>query len=127
MVLLFLLPNRVPEKTFDLGIGSAVAQEGLQIGFFETEKTRAKFPVGGQPQAIALAAEGFSHRCDDSELAPPLRQPPAPGRFRSLGGSDWLERKVTLHPGEDFLPADHEFFLPGARGIERHEFDETEA
>jgi hypothetical protein len=68
MAFLFLPDDflKTPAEGF---IGSPAAQPRFQVVFGEAEQAGAYFAVGGQAQAIAMAAKGFAHRRDDADLA----------------------------------------------------------
>src|SRR5882724_3920767 len=69
-VMAFLLvPDDLTEPLLDGFIRSPAAQQRLQILLPETEQARAKFAVGRQAEAIAMAAERLAHRRDDADLA----------------------------------------------------------
>ena len=122
----FLLPNHALEPFGDLIIRRARAQVRAQVVLGHTEQTGADLAVRSQPDAIAVAAKGLADRRDDSDLAPPIREGPAPGSRGGIVGGNRPQVEPGLQAGQN-LAARHDHFLePGARGIERHEFDKAQ-
>jgi hypothetical protein len=75
----FLLPNHALEPRGDLFVRCAPAQARAQIVLRHAEQTGADLAVGGQPDAIAVAAEWLADGRDDADLAAPIREGPAFG------------------------------------------------
>ena len=71
--------DAVPNQAAQLVIGSAAAQELPGIPFDGREEAIANLALGGQPQAIAIAAEGFAHRIDEADGAATVGEPEIDG------------------------------------------------
>src|SRR5882757_10798476 len=92
----------------------------------DAEEASPDLPIRRQPEPIAMTAKRFAHRGDDAQLATPIRERPA---FGCLGGIRRRKRtklKSSLQALEDFAPWHYHFLQPGARRIQRHEFNEPE-
>src|ERR1017187_7306254 len=63
-------------------VGIAISKQRAQIVLGHAEQAGADFAVGGEPDAIAMAAKRFAHRRDDADFAATVGERPAPG---SLG------------------------------------------
>lgn len=64
----FLAQNDLLEGENDLVVGSAAAEQGLQIVFLNTEQTGAHLAIGGEAEAIAVSAEGLADGSDDADF-----------------------------------------------------------
>src|SRR2546426_1472925 len=113
----FLLPDDRPEPIRSLLVGVSVAQPRTKIVLGHAEEARAYFSVGGEPDAIAVAAEGLADGSDQAELAAAIGKDPAFRRGGRVVGRRRAQIEAGLQAGEDF-PAGHDHFLePGAGGI----------
>ena len=74
-------PDGLPEQEREFGIGAAVAQKVPHGLFVVGEEAVPHGAVGGQPEAVARAAEGFGDARDQPDLADPV------GEAEPLGGS----------------------------------------
>ena len=71
----------------DLGVGRAAAQQRPQVGLGAGEQAGADLPVGGEPGAVAGAAERPGHRGDHADHGRAAVHQPALGRgAAALGG-----------------------------------------
>src|SRR3954468_2432527 len=110
-----------------LVVGGARAHRGAQVGLLTREQAVADLPVGGQPYAVAGAAEGPGHRGDDADRRrAAVDQEPLGGRAAPrvpvVGGQ--LERLGQAR--EDLVGGDHALARPAVLGIERHLLDEAQ-
>jgi len=92
----------------------------------DAEEAGADFAVGGQTDAIAMAAKGFGHGSDDAEFAAAIGEDPAFGGGGRVIGRGRAQVEQLLSAGEDFMAGHDHFLEPGAGGVERHEFDEAQ-
>src|SRR5689334_6274832 len=122
----FLLPDDFAQACLDGFVRSATAQKRFQIMFRETEQACADFAVGGQPEPVAVPAEWFAHRGDDSNFTAAIGKRPASGGLRRIRLFDGFQLEARLEPSKNLASGHDEFLLPGAAGIQGHEFDESE-
>src|SRR5262245_17892084 len=61
-------PYRVHEQPGQVVVAGSGAQGAAQVGFFSGEEAIAQFAVGGEPDAVARAAEGLRDGRDDADL-----------------------------------------------------------
>ena len=103
---------------------SPAAHGTAQVELVGREQARAELAVGGQADAVAVAAEGLGDARDHAdravavEVAPPVRRGRAAGR-------ELLERVHGGDAADDLVLADDRPAGPPARGVERHELDEA--
>jgi autotransporter-associated beta strand protein len=127
MVAGFFLPNYFFQPVRKAFVGIAVAEAGAEVVFGDAEEAGADFAVGGQAEAVAMAAERFADGGDDADFAAAIRESPALGSRGWVVRINRLETEAGLEAGQKFMAGDDHFFEPGARGIEGHEFDEAQA
>src|SRR5690242_685396 len=82
----FFLGNDAVQPFIDLLVGTAIAEEFAQVVLDDAEEAGADFAVGGQADAVAVAAEGFAHGGDDADF------PAAVGEAPALGGGGGVIR-----------------------------------
>ena len=99
------LPNHAAQPVGDVVVGSAIAQVGAEVMLGHAEQTGADFAVGGQADAVAVAAEGFADRCDDADFALPIREAPAFGGGGGIVGGHRLEVEAGLKAGKKLAAA----------------------
>src|ERR1043165_7389211 len=125
MMAFLLLPDDFLKALTEGLIGSAAPQQWFQVRLGEAEQAGADFAVGGQGQAIAMAAKRFAHGRDDPDPTAAGGKRPAFRGFRGVRRADGPQIETRLQPLQDFAARHDEFLLPGAPGIKRHELDET--
>src|SRR4051812_13068781 len=64
-----LAVHRVANDLLEVVVGRAGAQWPAQVGFAQAEQARAQPPVGGQPDAVAVATERLGDRVDEPDPA----------------------------------------------------------
>ena len=67
VVLELLAPDRVADDLLELGVVGARAHRRAQVGLVEREQAGAQLAVGGQADAVAVAAEGLGDRVDEAD------------------------------------------------------------
>src|SRR6266550_9046991 len=123
----FLLPDDFFEVITDLLVGFSLTQPGPKVVFGDAEEAGADFAVGGQAEAIAMAAEGFADGSDEADFPPAIGKHPAPGSGGGMIHRGWMQLESSLQSSEDFAARHDHFLKPGPSGIQRHELDESEA
>ena len=111
----------------DLGVGAAAAQHRPQVGLGAGEQARADLAVGGEPGAVAGAAERPGDRGDHADHGRAAVDQPALGGGAAALGRVRGERRSAarsvcrISPGGDHLGA-----LPAVLGVQRHLLDEAQ-
>src|SRR6266850_460319 len=106
-------------------VGGAFAQHGAQVVIVLAEKTGAKFSVGGQADARAVAAERLRDWCDEADFTGGAVGETVFARgFAALVGNLY-QGPARVNALPDFRSGDDEIARPVAVRIERHKFDET--
>src|SRR5579871_3756026 len=126
MVPLFFLPHDGLEIRGKFLVRLAVAETRAQVVFRDAEQAGADLAVGGQPQAIAMAAERLANGRNQADFAAPISKGPT---YSSLGGiirRQLTQFKTGFEPLQDFAAGHDQILLPGMRGIQWHELDEPE-
>src|SRR6516165_735670 len=93
----------------------------------DAAETGADFAVSSDADAVAMAAKGFGHGSDGTEFAAAIGEDPAFGCGRWVIVRGWAQVKLLSSACKDFVSGHDHFFEPGAGGVERHEFDESQA
>src|SRR5262245_48680565 len=75
----FLLPRHGAQPVGEVGVSLAVAQERAEVVFGHAKEAGADFAVGGEADAVAVAAKWLAHRRDDADFAATIREGPAFG------------------------------------------------
>src|ERR687895_1375907 len=78
VVLELLAPDGVAHDPLELVIGGARTQRAAQVGLVQREQARPQHALGGQPDAVAVAAERLRDGGDEAELATAIRERVAP-------------------------------------------------
>src|SRR4051794_6979697 len=124
VVLELLAPHRVADDLLEVVVGGAGPQRAPQVGLVQREQAGSQPPVGGQPDAVAVAAERLRDRVDEPDAAASVGEP-----VHARGGAGLaplgLERPHRLDPRPDLGPGQDAVAVPGAVGVERHELDEA--
>src|SRR6267142_1225548 len=120
MMPFFLLPNHSLEPFEDVFILTPIAQHGAKIVFRHAEQARADFAIGRHPNAIAMAAERFADRRDNSDFTTPILKGPTRRGLRGILRTHWLKCKARSQALQNFVARHDHFFQPGARRIQRH-------
>src|SRR4051794_35298579 len=124
VVLELLAPHRVADDLLEVVVGGAGAQRRAQVGLVQREQAGPQPPVGGQPDAVAVAAERLRDRVDEPDPPAAVGEP-----VDARGGAGLarlgLERPRRLDPGPDLGPGQDAVAVPCAVRIERHELDEA--
>ena len=104
----------------------APARSGVaQVGLVEGEQARAQAAVGGDADAVAVAAERLGDGVDEADPARGRRRSGRRARSRAgsrgSGSSGWTacDQRADLRAGQ------HLVGRPRAVGVERHELDEA--
>ncbi len=129
MVAGFFLHHDGADYFGDVFVACAAAEEEFQVVIVLAEKAGAKFAVGGEADAGAVAAERLGDGRDESDFAGAVATV-CGGEFVFARGfaffvRDFDERPARVNAAIDFSGGDHCVASPGAVGIERHEFDEA--
>ena len=85
------------------------------------EQAGANLAVRGEADAIAMAAERFTHRRDDANLAATISKAPALGCGRRIVSGEWPQLKATTNAVENFateVAITEGRIVPGAGGFE---------
>src|SRR5271167_3510551 len=82
MAFLFL-PDDGSQINGKVFVARVATQAGAEIVLDDAEETSADFSVGGEAQAVAMAAEGFADWGDEAEFASAISKDPA---LRCFGG-----------------------------------------
>lgn len=126
----FLAEHDFADAGFDGAIVGGAAERVFEVVFDEAEEAGADLAVGGDPNTIAVAAEGFGDGGDDPDfgggIGGEIGEAPASGGFGGIGGVAGEEFEAGTNSGEHFATGDDELAEPGAAGVEGHEFDEAE-
>lgn len=115
----------------NLLVGTTIAEEWSDIGFFQTEQAIAEFSVCGNAEPIAAAAERLAHAGDQANSAPAVGEfvvlsRGGGGLRQEWSGRDWSQRtKFCSQPFKDFMSEEDLISLPQTVGVQRHEFDES--
>ncbi len=106
MVAGLLLPDNGTQKILHRAVGGAAPQQRPQIVLGHAEEAGADFAVGGQADAVAMAAERFADRGDDADFAAPVRAKPSAWRSRRgcakprvASAKRWRSRARISRPG----------------------------
>src|SRR2546421_11500653 len=70
-----LAPYGLADDPLELGVVGAGAQRPPQVSLVQREQTCAQAAVGGQPDPVAVSAEGLGDGVDEADLPPPVREP----------------------------------------------------
>src|SRR5262249_12357308 len=104
------------------------SQQRFDIVFDGRKEAGADHPVGGQPDAAAMAAEGLCDGIDEADFARrAVGESPPPRRFAQLFRFDSFERVDRVNPPSHLLARNDHFAPPDFAVVERHEFDEADA
>jgi hypothetical protein len=68
----------------ELVVARAGAQRVAQVGLGHREQAGAQLALGGDPDPVAVAAEGLAHRGDKADRALSVGELPAPRRGRPI-------------------------------------------
>jgi len=108
----------------DLVVGLAATERGPQVELVGREQAGTELAVGGEADAVAVAAEGLRDRRDDADKSTTVEVSPAVGRC-GAARRHLLEVPHRREAGDDLVLADHGRALPFVGRIERHELDEA--
>src|SRR5205807_6337351 len=84
-----------------------------------------EFAVRSEPEPVAVVAEGFAHRSDYSEFAPPIGELPDRGCF-SVASSRGEYRVSGSNRFKDLMSSHHLVLVPDVEPVEGHELDEPD-
>jgi hypothetical protein len=124
VVLELLAPHRVADDLRELVVEGAGAQRGAQIGLVHREQAGPQHALGGDADAVAVAAERLRDGGDEADLALAVGEAPAAGG-RVLLALERLERVSRVDQRPDLLIRQHAVAIPLLVGVERHELDEA--
>ena len=82
-VLELLAPHGVADDLLEVVVGRAGAQRRAQVGLADAEQAGAQLAVGGQADAVAVAAERLGDRVDEPDAARRRRRSGRRGRWRA--------------------------------------------
>ena len=110
-----------------LVVARAVAQRGSQVQSGLGVETEEEVAVGGQPGAVAGAAERLGRRGDDAEDGAVGQPEPLRGG-RNWSGSRARARRVLVrrHAFQDLRAGDHLVHLPAGGAPDVHVLDEPD-
>jgi len=91
------------DGVFDLRIVGAAAQQRPKVVAAMREQAQEQLAFGGQPRAIALAAEGLRDAGNGADFAAAVAVAPALRGFARLRGGQRLERELLLQRRDDLL------------------------
>src|SRR5215207_8196361 len=74
VVLELLSPDRVADDGLEVSVGRPGAHRVPEIRLVHREEASPELAVGREPDAVAIRAERFRHRADESDLAPPIAE-----------------------------------------------------
>src|SRR5438067_5660339 len=69
VVLQLFLPRRRADDLLQLLVGGATAQGAAQVGLDRGKEAGSEVALGGEPNAVALGAEGLADRVDKADRA----------------------------------------------------------
>src|SRR5262245_25496454 len=104
------------------------SQQPFDVVFDGRKEAGADHPVGGQPNAAAMAAEGLCDGIDEADFARrAVGESPPPRRLAQVFRFDSFERVDRVDPPSQLLAWNDHFAPPDFAVVERHEFDEADA
>src|SRR6266850_4291943 len=106
-------------------VGGAFAQHGAQVVIVLAEKTGAKFSIGSQTDARAVAAERLRDGCDEADFAGSAVRETVFARGFAALVRNLHQRPAGVNAFVNFGCGNDETARPVAVSIERHEFDEA--
>src|SRR5215210_5655615 len=112
---------RAPDRRdgrLQLGLACAAPDERAQVMALAREEAREEAPLGGDPGSGACAAEGASHRGDDSDLALSVAIAVALGDLPRIGRVDRLQGPLRLDKSQDLSGRDDVVEPPAVRGAD---------
>src|SRR5262245_18757081 len=69
VMLELLAPDGLAHYVLEVRVGRSGADRPTQVGLVEREQAGAQLAVGGEPDAVAVAAERLGHRVDEADRA----------------------------------------------------------
>src|SRR5215210_3550720 len=78
LVLELLAPHRVANDRLELGVAGAGPHGRTEVGLVEREEAGPQHALGGQADAVAVAAERLRDGRDEADLALAVGEAPAP-------------------------------------------------
>jgi hypothetical protein len=117
----------------DLGVGVgapsvAAAQQGAQVVAAAGEQAQEELAFGGQPGAVAVAAEGLRHAADHADLAAAVTVGPAFGGLAGHGGVQRPQREHerSMQALHHLRRRQHLVHAPAVAGAHVHVLDEAQ-
>src|SRR5215831_1050923 len=114
----------VADELFQFSIARTPPHLRMQIVIPDREEAGADFPVGGDANPAAMAAEWMRYGRNDPDLSDAVFES-IPARCLRTSMRNLDERTVFSHPRENFFKPDHRRWRPEAIFFERHELDES--
>ena len=106
-------------------VGGFVAEEILHVVADGGEEAGEEFAIGGEAEALAVAAKGFGDRGNDADLGAAVAEAVAFGDFAGFGGVEGFEGELALDRFEEFGHGDDVLHGPAVGFADIHVFDET--
>src|SRR6202022_908540 len=121
---LFLAADCTADKLHQFAVRGAAAHQSAQIMVPDRKEASTDLAIGGDPDPVAMPAEGMRNRRNDSDFANAIFEYVTSGRFTTLV---WNLDKVAVrcHALQDLVQRDHDIGRPDASLFERHKLDEA--
>src|SRR5437899_2114222 len=126
LVLQLLVADCLGQDVRQIVVAGSGPQRPAQVPLVDRKQARADLSIGGEPNAIARAAERLRHRVDEAELADAVAEREPSRGAAGFGRHGHHGHEVALDDRLDLVAAQHTLALPVAVGIERHELDEAD-
>ena len=120
-----VLPDEADGRC-DLRVAAAAAQQRAQVVAPVREQAQEQLALGGQPGAVAVAAEGLRDAGDHADLAAAVAVAPALGGLAAAVGLDRLERELGAMRATTSRRGQHLVHAPAVARADVHVLDEAQ-
>src|SRR6185437_4410685 len=110
----FLFKDDLTQSGLDFLVVRAAAQERLEIMFVQAEQTGADFSIGGEAQAVAMAAKRLGYRGNNADFRAGPGDAPAARRLGIARTDNGLESKAGLKPPQNLTTGHDKLLQPAS-------------